>query len=113
MMEPLPGAYDPIRRLRWASANASGLLVSGPGVLYVARLGTYVNGVTEVVVLLRDHTTDVTSAENLLLPLHIAGSVASDDWPKAPVALRFQRGITAQFVVGASSGVILIGWDVV
>lgn len=100
------------RRVRWASTKASGRVVQGPGVLYCARLVADVAGSQEIVCILRDTSGDPEVNENTtMLVLNVASIGAPDDWPKVPVALRFQRGIWAEFG-GTGSAVLILGWDI-
>lgn len=94
--------YAP-RQARAASASATGPLVPGPGVLYAARL-TGAAGATAV---LRDHASETTGG-NVLLTLQIGTGLAADDWPRAPVALAYNRGVTVQIT---GTGTVTVAFD--
>ena len=99
-------------QVRWASTKVSGRVIQGPGVLYCARLVADVAGSQEVICILRDTSGVPELNENTtMLVLNVASIGAPDDWPKVPVALRFQKGVWAEFV-GTSSAVVILGWDI-
>lgn len=100
------------RPVRWASAKDSGRVVQGPGVLYAARLVADVAGSQEVICILRDTSSEPEiNVNTTMLVLNVASAGAPDDWPPVPVALRFTRGVWAEFI-GTSSAVVILAWDI-
>lgn len=98
------------RTVRHASVGATGVVAQGAGVLYFARLAGQVTGSQDVVVVLRDGTTGVPS-ENVLLILRITAGYPVDDWPRAPVAVAYERGVHATFTGTAGSAGLVLGYD--
>ena len=94
--------------VRWAYANADGVLIAKPGRIYAARLAPGDASSKELVAVLRDGT-DATAAPILALCV-TAG--APDDWPKTPVSMGFKQGLYVQFFGGAAGGrLLLVGWE--
>lgn len=94
--------------VRWAYANADGVLISKPGRIYAARLVPADAAGVDLVVVLRDGTA-VGAAP--ILALCVTGK-RPDDWPTIPVSMGFKTGLYAQFFGGtAAQRLLLVGWE--
>jgi hypothetical protein len=101
-------ALPPIVRV--AAVAATGPVIPRPGTLYLVRLAVNATGANQVIVRLRDHTTDVADLSRVFLVLLAGDTTGSDHWPGVPLRLRLERGLTAEFL-GTGAALLSAFWD--